>query len=94
MQNTANSSKKTKFSHSKDTLAYFNNIQCHASCMVQPPDEYSMKRKFLNGLPEDLVENLLKARQVSAEHTSISKLLCKVKAMESSSQAFHNYRSE
>ena len=86
--------KKTKFSRSKGALAYFNDLQCHVSCMVQPPDEYLMKRKFLDRLPEDLVENLLKARQVSAEHTSISKLLCEVKAMESSLQAFHNYRSE
>jgi hypothetical protein len=29
--------------------------------MVQPPDEYSMKRKFLKGLLEDLIENLLKS---------------------------------
>ena len=93
-QNAANSYKKTKFSRSKGALAYFNDLQRHASRMVQPPDEYSMKRKFLDGLPEDLVENLLKARQVSAEHTSISKLLREVKAMESSLQAFHNYRSE
>ena len=93
-QNVANSYKKTKFSRSKGALAYFNDLQRHASRMVQPPDEYSMKRKFLDGLPEDLVENLLKARQVSAEHTSISKLLREVKAMESSLQAFHNYRSE
>jgi hypothetical protein len=51
--------------------------------MVQTPDEYSMKRKFLEGLPDDLVENLLKSRRVSAEHTSLAKLLRKVKAMES-----------
>jgi hypothetical protein len=52
--------------------------------MVQPPDEYSMKRKFLQGLPNDLVKNLLKLRCVSAEHTSIEKLLREVKAIESS----------
>jgi hypothetical protein len=40
-----------------------------------------MKRKFLNGLPNDLAENLSKARCVSAEHTSIHRLLREVKAM-------------
>jgi hypothetical protein len=62
--------------------------------MVQPLDEYSMKRKFLQGLPDDLVENLLKSRCVLAEHTSIEKLLREVKAMESSIQAYHNYKNE
>jgi hypothetical protein len=66
-QNTVNSYKKTKSSRSKGALVYIlNDLQCHASCVVQPPDKSSMKRKFFDGLPEDLVENLLKARQVSA----------------------------
>ena len=61
---------------------------------LQPPDEYSMKRKFLGGLPGDLIENLFKARRVTTEHTLIDKLLHVVKAMESSIQAIQNYRSD
>src|SRR6202041_1121537 len=93
-QNAATSYQKTKFSKTKGTLAYYNEIKRHASHMVQPPDEYSMKRKFLGGLPDDLVENLFKSRRVTAEHTPIDKLLCEVKAMESSIQAIQNYRSD
>ena len=62
--------------------------------MVQTPDKYLMKRKFLKGLPEDLVENLLKSRHVSAEHTSLTTLLHEVKVMESLLQAFQNYKSD
>jgi hypothetical protein len=94
VQNVATSYQNTKYSRAKGALASFNDLQRHANHMVQPPDEYSMKRKFLRGLPEDLVENLLKSRQVSAEHTSMEKLLHEVKAMESSIQAYHNYKSE
>ena len=93
-QNAANSYAKTKFSHSKGALAFYNELQRHASHMVQPPDEYSMKRKFLKGLPKDLVKNLLKSRCVSAEHTLLTTLLHEVKAMESLLQAFQNYKSE
>ena len=93
-QNAATSYQNTKYSRAKGALAFYNDLQRHANRMVQPPDEYSMKRKFLKGLPEDLVENLLKSRHVSAEHTSMTKLLHKVKAMESSIQAYHNYKSE
>jgi hypothetical protein len=59
--------------------------------MVQPPDEYSMKRKFLNGLSENLIKNLFKARCVSAEHMPIHQLLREVKTMESAIQAYQNY---
>ena len=93
-QNAATSYQKTKFTRSKGALAFYNELQRHASRMVQPPDKYSMKRKFLKGLPEDIVEGLLKARRVSAEHTSMAKILREVKAMESSIQAYHNYKSE
>jgi hypothetical protein len=55
---------------------------------VQPPDQYSLKRKFLEGLPEELIENLLKSCQVLVEHTSTNRLLEEVKAMESSLQAY------
>ena len=92
VHNMANSYTRTKFSCSKGTLAFYNKLQCHASHMVQPPDEYSMKRKFLKGLPKDLVKNLLKSRCVSAEHTSMTTLLHEVKVMESSLPAFQNYK--
>jgi hypothetical protein len=46
-QNAATSYQKTKYSRAKGALAFFNDLQCHANRMVQPPDEYSMKRKFL-----------------------------------------------
>jgi hypothetical protein len=50
-----------------------------------------MKRKFLDGLPDDLIKNVFKARRVSAEHTPIHQLLKEVKAMESVIQAYQNY---
>src|SRR3984957_9734243 len=94
VQNVVTSSQKTRLSKTKGALAYYNELKCHASRMVQPPDEYSMKGKFFGGLPDDLVENLFKSCRVTAEHTPIDKLLCEVKAMESLIQAIQNYRSD
>src|SRR6202050_2365617 len=62
--------------------------------MVQPTNKYSLKRKFIEGLPEDLVENLLRSHRVSVEHTPLNRLLEEVKAMESSIQAYQNYKSD
>src|ERR1700720_54136 len=92
-QHAATSYQKTKFSKTKGALAYYNELKHHASRMAQPPDKYSMKRKFLGGLPDDLVKDLFKLCRVTAEHTPIDKLLREVKATESSIQAIQNYRS-
>ena len=91
-QNAADKYKKTKFSKADGALAFYNDMKRHANRMVQPPDEYSFKRDFLKGLPQDLVENLMKSRRVSAEHTPIDILLEEVKAMESNLQAVENHR--
>ena len=91
-QNTADKYKKTKFSRSDGALAFYNEMKRHANRMVQPPDEYSFKRDFLRGLPQELVENLMKSRRVSAEHTPLEILLEEVKAMESNLQAVENHR--
>ena len=93
-QNAATSYKKTRYSRVKGALVYYNDLRRHTSCMVQPPDKYSLKRKFIEGLPEDLVENLLKLCHVSAEHTPLNRLLEEVKAMESFIQAYQNYKSD
>ena len=91
-QNAADKYKKTKFSKADGALAFYNNMKRHANRMVQPPDEYSFKRDFLKGLPQELVENLMKSRRVSAEHTPLEILLEEVKAMESNLQAVENHR--
>ena len=93
-QNAATSYKKTRYSRAKGALAYYNDLHRHTSRMVQPPDKYSLKRKFIEGLPKNLVKNLLKLCRVSAEHTPPNRLLEEVKAMESSIQAYQNYKSD
>ena len=49
MQNTANSYTRTKFSCSKGALAFYKELQHHASRMVQPPDEYSHEEEVSQG---------------------------------------------
>jgi hypothetical protein len=91
-QSAADKYKKTKFIKAEGALAFYNNLKRHANRMVQRPDDYSFRRDFLLGLPQDLVENLMKSRRVSAEHTPIEILLEEVKAMESNLLAVENHR--
>ena len=90
-QHATDKYKKTRFSKAEGTLTFYNNMKHHANRMVQPPDEYSFKRDFLRGLPQELVENLMKSRRVSAEHTPLDILLEEVKAMENNLQAVENH---
>ena len=62
--------------------------------MIIPPDEYSMKKKFLKGLLINVIDHLLKTRWVTAKHTPFNVILEEVKAMECSMQSFNLYKKE
>jgi|SRR5882762_2240240 len=88
-----------KFDHaiylkSTGALAFYNGLKRYAGHMVIPPNKYSMKKKFLKGLPIDMIDHLLKMRRVTAEHTSFDVILKEVKAMECSTQSFNLYKKE
>ena len=51
--------------------------------MVEPPDSYSFRRKYLGGLPQTIVKTVLEVRRISAEHSSIEEILDEVKCIES-----------
>ncbi|KIK12765.1 hypothetical protein PISMIDRAFT_120298, partial [Pisolithus microcarpus 441] len=72
-----------EYSPAKGVLAFYNDLKHRASRMVQPPDEYSMKRKFINGLPLPIAEGVLKSRGMLAEHMPMDQILIKVQRMES-----------
>ncbi|KIK26882.1 hypothetical protein PISMIDRAFT_8662 [Pisolithus microcarpus 441] len=90
-QNAAEQYNNTKYSPAKGVLAFYNDLKCRASRMVQPPDEYSMKRKFVNGLPLPIAEGVLKSRGVLAEHTPMDQILIEVQRMESALKLINNH---
>ena len=55
--------------------------------MVQPPDDYSFKRKYICGLPLTLVKSILKVHIISAEHSNIEEILEEVQRMETAQKA-------
>ncbi|KIK20524.1 hypothetical protein PISMIDRAFT_12904 [Pisolithus microcarpus 441] len=79
------------YSPTKGVLAFYNDLKRRASRMVQLPDEYSMKRKFINGLPLPIAEGVLKSRGVLAEHTPMDQILIEVQRMESALKLINNH---
>ena len=55
--------------------------------MVQPPDDYSFKRKYICGLPHSLVKSILEACGISTKHLTIEEILEDVQRMEIAQKA-------
>jgi hypothetical protein len=91
-QNATDKFYSVRYTKQKGALAFYNELNRHADRMVLRPDNYTFKRKFLLGLPHDLVDKLYTARRVTAEHTPLNRLLHEVKAMESSMQAIERHK--
>jgi hypothetical protein len=53
-----------------------------------------MKKKFIKGLPIDMIDHLLKTRWVTTKHTPFKIILEEVKAMECSTQSFNLYKKD
>ncbi|KIK14909.1 hypothetical protein PISMIDRAFT_116189 [Pisolithus microcarpus 441] len=73
---------QTRFEYDKGALAYYNNLKCRVHRMVQPPDDYSFRRKFLQGLPHSIIKSIFEACGISAEHSTIKEILKEVRHME------------
>ncbi|KAF8547828.1 hypothetical protein OG21DRAFT_1526896 [Imleria badia] len=77
-QNAANQYNWTRFNHEKGALAFYNDLRHCAYQMVQPPDDYSFKQKFIHGLPHSIIKTIFEARRISAEHSTIEEILDEV----------------
>ena len=73
---------KVKFVKSKGALAFWNELDRLASRMIQCPDPYSMKKKFLKGLPHEIVKEVFCTYKISAEHSTIEEIIEATRQME------------
>ena len=88
-QNAADQYDHTRFSHEKGALAFYNNLKCCACRMVQSPDDYSFRRKFLCGLPHSIIKSIFEAHGISTEHSTIKEILEEVQCMETAQKAIN-----
>ena len=93
-QNAAIQYNRTKYSADKGVLAFYNELTRRVDCMVEPPDSYLFRRKYLGGLPQTIVKMVLEARGISAEHSSIEEILNEVKRVESAQKALNLYTKQ
>jgi hypothetical protein len=71
-----------RYSRAKGALGYWNDIVQASERMINPPDEGTLKRKFLNGLPHEMVEATLKSRPINIELATPDELIEAIRQME------------
>ena len=86
-RNAADQYNRTRYDSEKGALAFYNDLRPQAYRMVQPPDNYSFKRKYICGLPHSLVKSILEAHRISTKHSTIEEILEEVQQMETAQKA-------
>ena len=72
-------------------LTFYNDMRCCVARMDQLPDDYFMRRKFINRLLLLLVEGVMKAHGISVEHSAMDQILVEVEKMESALKIISNH---
>ena len=86
-QNATDQYDQSRYDVEKAALAFCNDLRCRAYWIIQPPDSYSFKRKYICGLPHSLVKSIFEACRISAEHSTIEEILEEVQCMETAQKA-------
>jgi hypothetical protein len=81
-----------RYSRAKGALGYWNDIIQAAERMINPPDEGTMKCKFLNSLPHDMVEVTLKSRPINIELAMPNELIEAIQQMEATLHYISSHR--
>ncbi|KAH7918508.1 hypothetical protein BV22DRAFT_1134540 [Leucogyrophana mollusca] len=83
-----------RYDHKTGATAFFNGLWERAPRMVQRPDKYTFRRRFLDGLPHALVEDVLKTWGISTKYLRIEDILREVKAMENVHKYISHHRKQ
>ncbi|KAF9260493.1 hypothetical protein L218DRAFT_946791 [Marasmius fiardii PR-910] len=71
---------KVKYEPSKGIKDYYNTLVRWGSRMTNPPDKYTFKRQFVNGLPKDIVKEMIDIGAVP-EYATVDTMVRAVQAL-------------
>ncbi|KIJ58715.1 hypothetical protein HYDPIDRAFT_171170 [Hydnomerulius pinastri MD-312] len=76
----------TEYSCKQEVNAYLNKLVRRAAHMVQHPDDYSFKWQFIDGLPDDIRQDILKIHGITAEHSTLEDIIEAARKVENDNQ--------
>ncbi|KAI0342074.1 hypothetical protein BDW22DRAFT_1345818 [Trametopsis cervina] len=92
MQLTSERYEQVQFNAITGVAGLSNEIMKHADRMVQPPDAYSLRKKFMRALPQNIAMHLILVYKLTAENSTYSNLLKGAIEVENGNWAMELYR--
>ncbi|KAI0027052.1 hypothetical protein K488DRAFT_91406 [Vararia minispora EC-137] len=71
-----------KYTRGKGAIQFYNDLMKAAEKLVEKPDRYTIKRRFIDGLPESIVDHLIKVDRLQPELSKLAEWISKARDYE------------
>ncbi|KAI0337175.1 hypothetical protein BDW22DRAFT_1349346 [Trametopsis cervina] len=85
---------QVRFQATTGVTGLSNELIKHASRMIQPPDPYSMRRRFMSALPSNVARQLIQVHRLTAENSKYRRLLHEAIKVENANRALELYQQQ
>ncbi|KAG6914112.1 hypothetical protein DXG01_002367 [Tephrocybe rancida] len=91
MQDAREAFRKAVYIIEDDVQGYYDSLLNHAQNMAEYPDEYTIREKFLDGIPSDMLIALIRDGGLSPEVNTVEDFVSEAKAYETSLKTATHY---
>ena len=76
---------RVRYSESKGVLSYIRELERKAGRLTSRPDEFTFRERFVEGLPERIVDKMIERYDITAEGSTIEQMTTAIRQIEKSS---------
>jgi hypothetical protein len=77
-----------KYTYKTQVQTYHLELKLKSKLLIIEPDAYSFRMRFIDRLPLEIQETLIKREHIMAEHNTIQEIVCAIYNIEKSNDAF------
>jgi hypothetical protein len=82
-----------KYTYKTHVQTYHLELKLKSKLLIIKPDAYSFRMRFIDRLPLEIQETLIKHEHIMAEHNTIQEIICAIYNIKKSNNAFdHKYK--
>jgi hypothetical protein len=76
---------RVKYSESKGVYSYIRELKKKANRLTSRPDEFTFRERFIDGLPDNLVDKMIDRYDITAESSTIDQMTTAIRKIEKAS---------
>lgn len=76
---------RVRYSESKGVLSYIRELERKAGRLTSRPNEFTFRERFVEGLPERIVDKMIERYDITAEGSTIEQMTTAIRQIEKSS---------